>query len=46
MPRRRPLENSTLPDLAQANDEGPNATNPADFAVSSQAVVVDPSGSM
>lgn len=46
VPRRRLLENTTLPDLIHANDKGFNPTNPAGFAVSSQAVVVNLSGRM
>ncbi|KAF6226169.1 hypothetical protein HO133_009035 [Letharia lupina] len=45
-PRRRPLENTTLPDPIHADDERPNTTSSTVFAVSGQAVVVDPSGSM
>ena len=46
VPRRRPLENTTLPDLIHSNYEGTNATSRAGSAVSNQTVVVDPSGNL
>lgn len=46
VPRRRPLENATTPDLIRADDGAPNSTDAVDIAVSSQDVVVDLSGSM
>ncbi len=45
VPRRAPLEDTTLPSF-YVDDESSNRTSGAGLAVASQAVMVNPSGSL
>ena len=46
VPRRVPLENTTIADPHHLDHENSNRTSPAAFAVCSQAAIVNSSGSI